>query len=123
MSLLDADADKTSHQAREARRLTLLAGKLVYGDHQLTLDCSIRDCSDRGARVRLFAAEPLPGRVWFLNLSGGLAYEAQIVWRRYPDVGLAFLEKLDLAGLDTPEGRVIRRLMIEAAPREATTIH
>jgi hypothetical protein len=122
MSIIEAHESVHQHQARPPRRLALLSGKLVYGEHQLTLDCTIRDCSERGARVRLFAAEPLPGRLWFLNLSAGVAYDAQIVWRRFPDIGLVFLEKVDFGQTDTPEARVLHRLMAEAAPRDGNPV-
>ena len=73
---------------REPRRLAFLPAKLIYGLQSLTLDCTVRNRSERGVKVRLFAAEPLPSRLCFLDFREQVAWDAVVVWRDYPNVGL-----------------------------------
>lgn len=103
---------------REPRARALLQGRLVYGEGLMTLDVTIRDWSAKGARVRLPTQAPLPPEVFLLNVKERAAYQAKIAWRRHPDIGLVFLDQVDLSGPTVP-AKVLRRLLQEAAPREA----
>lgn len=115
-------AEATEAGARELRLRALLPGKLVYGPEMLTLDCSIRDRSPRGVRIRLAAAEPLPRKVWFLDLRQNAAYAAEVIWRRHPEVGLLLPEPTRLEGLGGDEGILLRRLLADAQPRKANDL-
>jgi hypothetical protein len=119
MALVDRGSNSQAVAPRTARRMVLLGGKLVYGPNLLTQDCSIRDRSEGGVRVRLFAAEPLPNQLWFLNIRERTAHLAEVVWRRYPDIGLSLLAPVDLESEDTVEQRTLRRLLVEALPRKS----
>lgn len=79
-----------------ARRRVLIGGKLVWDDGAFTADCAVKDISESGARIQLGPRESIPARVYFLELKSGLAYEADVVWRRSPQFGLRFVRRIDL---------------------------
>ncbi len=106
---------------REPRVPALLQGKLVYGENLLTLDVTIRNWSAKGARVRLPTQAPLPAEIFLLNVRERTAYRAKVAWRRHPDIGVVFLSEIDLAGAHVA-AKILRRLLQEAAPREASEL-
>ncbi len=75
---------------RVPRRRVLLTGKLTYGDG-LSMDCAIREESDIGARV-VVGPQLLPRQVVLVSVTRGVAYEAQVMWRRGKEAGLRFLK-------------------------------
>jgi hypothetical protein len=74
------------------RNRTLLAGKVVYGPKgESTLDCSIRDFSERGAKIRLRKGELVPTRLFLIERRAASAFEARVTWIKAPDFGLEFV--------------------------------
>jgi len=71
--------------------------KVHWGARIASLDggrymrCTTRDFSSAGARVDLEGNQLLDAMVWLIDLQHRLAYEARIVWRINPEVGLQFL--------------------------------
>lgn len=85
-------------KARAAtRKRVLFGGKVVHGEGAFSVDCIIRDLSDSGAKITLGQRVSIPEEVWFIDLKPGIAYQAQVVWRRSPAFGLKFLKRVDLA--------------------------
>ncbi len=78
------------------RRRVLRSGRLAYGEG-MSADCPIRDESATGARISI-GAHPLPRDVVLVCVSSGIAYEAQIVWRRGQDAGVRFGRQHKLEG-------------------------
>lgn len=77
---------------REAPRRKVHWGARIAGiDGDRYIRCVTRDFSSTGARVDLEGQEVLDAKVWLLDLQHRMAYEARIVWRRSPEVGLEFL--------------------------------
>jgi hypothetical protein len=110
----------TSHNQRgQPRQRVLLAGKLVYGDADLTIDCAIRDISEHGARVRTGGPVALPGRLHLIEVKTGRAFDCEIAWRRMPEIGLRFLASHDLTGVTGPEVKMLKRVWVEATNRYA----
>ena len=108
---------------REPRKRTCLNGKLAYGDGMLgsegafTLDCTIHDISDGGAKVVLTHLQSLPPVLYLIVVKYCIAYKAQVVWQRFPARGLRFLNTYKL-GIDLPEEvSFLRRLWLELAAR------
>ena len=82
-----------THQARAPRRRTYLNGKLVYGedwDRESTLDCTVRDLSEGGARVSIAECRPVPFDVYLIIVKYCIAHRARIVWTEFPARGLQF---------------------------------
>ena len=104
------------HRASRRRRV-LLGAKLVYADGAMSVDCALRDLSISGARITLKAEQALPNELFLLDLREGLAYEATIVWRRLPDIGLAFRGCHSLRGAASSELQRLRQIWVDAAAR------
>jgi hypothetical protein len=82
---------------RRRRSLSGLAGLLVYGPPDASLDCDIIDLDTTGARIRLSLAPRFMPTDFRLLLPGSaIAYDATLAWRRGTTVGLAFGRRHDL---------------------------
>ncbi len=111
--MIDAHPPSNDANSRKTpRQRAYLGGKLVYGDY-FSLDCIVRDISDGGARVQIPAGQAAPDNVYLVELRSGIAYEAQVVWRRYPLIGLTFTHQYGLADASTPHLRILRRLWMD----------
>jgi hypothetical protein len=81
-----------AYDARPLRKRTCLAGKLVYGSSASTLDCVIRDVSEKGAKIVLYKRQPLPLDIYLIVVKYGVAYRAKVMWLNFPTRGLEFSE-------------------------------
>ena len=100
MSSLDSDdlPPRVVNDRKAPRKRTLIGGKVVYGEGVFVRDCSIRDVSERGARITLPKGECIPTRVFLLDRRNPIAYEARVCWIKAPDFGLAFVNTYPLDG-------------------------
>ena len=88
---------------RALRKRTLLGGRVVYGDDNRVRDCTIRDLSEKGARIALAKGEVIPTRVFLIDKRAATVYEARVTWIKAPDFGLRFVNSYSLEG-DMPSG-------------------
>ena len=71
-------------------------GKVIYGGvaeinrEGSSMDCVVRNISERGACVELNSAARLPEQVTLRIARKGRAYLARLIWRQANRVGLAF---------------------------------
>jgi hypothetical protein len=102
-----------------SRRHVLLPGLVVFANGAFTCDCTFRNLSSTGARVIISRHVQFPDRFYLINVRDGLAYDAQLVWKKgiaagvkfesvvllstNIDLALAYLKRLWLA--KTPRGR------------------
>jgi hypothetical protein len=102
----EANASLTSscpNMARAPRRRTCLIGKLVYGDGSViadnffTLDCSVNNLSESGAKVTLTQHRPLPTSLYLIIVKYCVAHRADLAWMKYPSRGLKFRETYPLS--------------------------
>ncbi len=120
MTTLDDPSSETLDQRKGERRRVLLAGKLVYGDMDMTLDCGIRNLSKKGARVRLDGPAALPKEVKLIELRSGVAFDCVVTWRRVPEFGLKFLRAYELpkpVGPDEKTMGTLKRIWLENTVR------
>ena len=107
-------------QRRSGRPRVLLAGRLIFGDGAMTIDCTIRDRTESGARIRLSGPAVLPPKMTLVEIGSGMAHECELTWRRFPDIGVSFLSstsletKVDAQG---PELERLRRMWQDAKAR------
>lgn len=83
-------AQETSHASRSSdRRRQLKAGLILFNNRHSTLPCSVRDISERGARLEAVAANVPDTFVLNIELDG---FEApcEVVWRKVNFVGVRF---------------------------------
>jgi hypothetical protein len=105
-----------SDPRRSLRTRTLLKGKLSFGRGAFTVDCTIRDISGTGARVRVQPGAAVPAQVFLVHLRDRTAFEATVKWRRKDgQLGLKLDAAHDLNHCRTPELKQLRRYCIDAA--------
>ena len=104
-------------QRRSGRRRVLLAGRLVYADGAMTVDCIIRDRSECGARLKLTGPAVLPPKLTLVEVGPGLAHECEITWRRFPEIGVSFLSSTNLEDVSGTELLQLRRMWQDARAR------
>jgi hypothetical protein len=82
-------------ERRSPRRRTLLAGKVVFGEGR-TVNCTIRNISETGAKITLARGECIPSNVFLIDRKTATAYEAKVRWIKAPDFGLEFVNAYNL---------------------------
>jgi hypothetical protein len=99
MSLPLLDRNRAiAYRPRPPRKRTCLNGKLVYSegptvpDGAFTLDCTVRDISEGGARIIIPQHLPLPPNMFLIVVKYCVAYWAKVVWLNYPARGLCFMK-------------------------------
>jgi len=80
---------QANRRAVERRRMHW-GSYIAMPDASLWMKCQTRDLSFAGARVQMDELPNLPAAVYFLEMRDRLAYEANIVWRKAPEIGLQF---------------------------------
>jgi hypothetical protein len=63
---------------------------VIYGGYLFMLDCSVRDLSTEGAKLRFTRGTAVPDRFVLLLPSEGVVFEAMIVRRRGNEVAVHF---------------------------------
>ncbi len=111
----------TPDEQRRARRpRVLLTGRLVFGEADLTVDCTIRDLTQTGARLKLSGPAALPARLTLIEVNSGRLHECEVSWRRLPEIGVSFLSSRELETGPSGEGaemKRLRRLWLDAKAR------
>jgi hypothetical protein len=95
----------------------LLSGKLVFGVHGLTADCTIRNLSPGGAKLQTTLAASLPREFWLIQIKKGCACRASVAWRRGDEVGVRFEAEHDLTRETDPDLAIVRRVWRELSAR------
>jgi len=85
-----------AERRRVARQRTLLGAKFVSEQPALTIDCTIRDFTEHGARIVFPALVAVPVHGWLVDVQAGLGYECQTIWRVAGMRGVKFLRTLDI---------------------------
>ena len=85
-------AKPEEQEARVAqRRRVLKAGLVATNDRHLTRNCTIRDISDTGARLRMESSLVVPDTFELIVEMDGLEANCEVVWRSGTEVGVRFL--------------------------------
>ena len=80
-----------SVQRRQFQRIRVLKGaRLQFKDKLVSMDCTMRDISVGGARLRLNGPTGLPDRFDILVNGTGDKFPARLMWRRGNEIGVAF---------------------------------
>jgi hypothetical protein len=111
------DGKKDSRRGGPRQRV-LLAGKIVFDNGARSFDCTIRDLTETGAKVKMEGADLLPSTVFLIDMKRGLGIESRVAWIRPPEAGLAFLKSHDLRNpSEDPTTRTMHRLWLERMAR------
>ena len=96
ITVLDLVGDTDGSERRLPRRRVLQTAVVAYADLSVSFRCTIRDRSDTGARLKLPAGILPPPQFWMIEVATGVAYAANTVWRRYPEIGVGLADPIDL---------------------------
>ena len=84
---------------RDSPRFTVMRRmRLLHGPSGLSTG-AIQDISASGAKLKLDKSEGVADSVILIDLTEGVAYEATVVWRRPPEIGVRFTRRHTLKGL------------------------
>jgi hypothetical protein len=75
---------------RASRHRVLKEGKIVMHNNLSVVDCSIRDLSDSGARIRCKDQPAVPTDFKLLLTADLRIRDAHVVWRKDDQLGLQF---------------------------------
>jgi hypothetical protein len=81
---------ETEHRATPRHR-TLKGGTIVFHRGQSAIDCTVRNLSDRGARLQVTSIMGIPER-FELVLPGALRKPCQVIWWKTTEIGVNFVE-------------------------------
>jgi PilZ domain-containing protein len=80
------------NEARQiVRRRVLKAGTLAFGSGARTVECTVRDLSPQGARLRLSVSVPVPDACQLSIELDGLEADCAVVWRKAHEIGVKFV--------------------------------
>ena len=77
---------------RSHRRRVLKKGRLSFRKGTATLDVTLRDVNERGARIWTDLRAEFPERVDLLNDTDGTRTPCEVAWRRGGEAGLRFVD-------------------------------
>jgi hypothetical protein len=69
------------------RQRVLKSGKIVFANGSFTVDCTIRNLSDKGARLQVPTSITIPDRFTFVD-GDGTRRAARVVWRKADLIGI-----------------------------------
>jgi hypothetical protein len=104
----------SARDRRNAERIsTSLRGKVFPGQR----DCVIADFSKMGARLKFDGSPPEENRMTMVVWSSGVAFDAQVRWRRGLEIGVQFFSSRDLRRPAPPHLAEIQTLWMKRRPR------
>jgi len=106
-----------AYESRPPRKRTCLDGKLVYGEGAFTIDCSVRDISEGGAKVALARHQALPSDLHLIVVKYCVAYSAKTMWVNFPARGLKFHGAYPLSETLPKELKFLRQLWLDISAR------
>ena len=79
-----------NNKRRSPRQRVLKAGKIVYANGSIVIDCTIRNLSDTGARLQVPTSVAIPDRFEFVEAASAKRRPATVMWRRGDLMGIRF---------------------------------
>lgn len=83
------DTTLDSERRRLPRQRALKGGRIVFNNAASTINCTVRNISDAGARLDVASVWGVPP-VFDLKLEGQPLRSCEVVWRTSSAVGIAF---------------------------------
>ncbi len=81
--------DKAEHRIAPRRRV-LKAGVIAFNNRYVTYNCTVRDLSDTGARLRVDDVTVIPASFELIIDLDGFEAPCEVTWRRQHEVGVKF---------------------------------
>jgi hypothetical protein len=92
------------------RRRVIWRGRCAYLDGSRNFNCTIRDCSETGARIAITGAQMLPQRFYLIDRTNRTAHEAKVIWSDGKQFGLTFLNSFDVDTIKSRDLAFLKRL-------------
>lgn len=86
-----SDAADAGQRRSAVRQRTLIGAKVVFNDLMSTFDCTVRDLSETGARVKLNAPVQVPAS-FLLRFGDGRVRQCKVRRRNALELGIEFLD-------------------------------
>ena len=105
----EARAERRPHR----RRRVVYPGFVVHDRGRGLMSCTIRDLSATGARIAFGRGPLFPNDVHLIDISGCRAHEAQVVWLKGYQAGLAFVRSTGIESMVEPSLAFLKKLWDE----------
>ena len=92
ISRLAADQLRTSDRRREPRQRVFKRGQIFVASLGTSIDCTVRNLSERGAGLRIDATFAVPAEFELLIAGGGIKKRAQVRWQIGTNLGIEFID-------------------------------
>lgn len=102
---------------RGQRNRALLTGKVANEDATQTLDCVIRNLSPDGAMIETLTPHLVPQEMRLVQISEGIVWDAEVIWRRGNRVGVKLNARHDLRESTERSLRALRAIWSQMALR------
>jgi len=79
----------TEERRTTPRHRTLKGGRLVINNGHSTFECTVRNLSEAGARIRLASVVGIPDS-FDLLMDDGRKYGCTVIWRTAAEMGVTF---------------------------------
>ena len=96
-------------QRKSPRRRVLKDGKLIFGQSQSVIDCTIDNMSDGGAHVRISSSHGVPEEFFLVETTKAVIHRAVVAWRTTTGIGLRIVGPLEDAAAREALMRKFRR--------------
>jgi hypothetical protein len=110
-------ASRPAERRPKTRKQVLLTGIIASPGGDSSVDCTIRDLSETGARVIAAKGAQFPPSFYLINIRDRVAYEALLVRNDGPEAGVVFKKTLPLSGLTDPALGFLKRMWMSKATR------
>lgn len=112
------NGDKADERRVGPRHKAFLRGRILFNNRQSSVDCTIRDYSQEGARLVCSDTVVVPDAIELEIPHRNEVVPAVVQWRRGGEVGVAFVREKHIPEQTTPEAALadrVRRLETEMA--------
>ena len=110
-------AGKPAERRPKSRKQVLLTGIIASPGGDSSIDCTIRDLSETGAKIVAAKGARIPPRFYLINIRDRVAYEAELVRSDSSEAGVVFKKTLPLSGLTDPALGFLKRMWLSKAAR------
>ena len=107
----------TPERRPQRRTKVLLGGLIAFFDRAQHFDCTIRDLTNSGARILLPRNQPIPSKVYLINMRDRTAHETKVAWNNGKEAGLAYITSFPLSDIADPKLSYLKQLWHERAMR------
>jgi hypothetical protein len=94
----------------ELRRRVLRTGKILFAHGACTLDCTIKNISEKGAKLQIENSVNVPNEFQLYEPSGMLLHEVRVVRRGSRVIGVAITATRSIAESVDPRVRRLRMM-------------